>query len=88
MEYLDKTGLAHLITKIKENTNGGGTGNVSSDIIHSIMVVDELPETEVEGVLYLVKESENESVELINLMPNLVSYNVTSNGVSFVCCCG
>lgn len=57
MEYLDKTGLAHLITKIKENTSGGGTGNVSSDIIHSIMVVDELPTVEETGVLYLIKET-------------------------------
>lgn len=32
------------------------TGNVSSDVINSIMVVNILPEVEEEGVLYLVKE--------------------------------
>lgn len=137
MKYLDKTGLSHLITKIKENrvtdyndltnkptiptvptnvsafTNdvgyltsipneyvtetelndaisglgsGGGTGNVSSDIVNSIMVVDALPETEIEGVLYLVKEVESGGeVEVVNLIPNLVAYNVTSNGVTYSC---
>ena len=33
-----------------------GTGNVSSDTINSIVVVDSLPDVEEEGVLYLVKE--------------------------------
>ena len=32
------------------------TGNVSSDVINSIRVVDTLPEVEEEGILYLVKE--------------------------------
>lgn len=32
------------------------TGNISSDVINSIRVVDALPEVEEEGILYLVKE--------------------------------
>lgn len=37
--------------------SGGGNGNVSSNVINSIVVVNELPEVEVEGVLYLVKDN-------------------------------
>lgn len=48
----------------------GGTGNVSSDIINSIVVVDELPEIEEEGVLYLIKESVTPVVE--NLYPDQI----------------
>lgn len=44
---------------LNATASGTGTGNVSSDIVNSIAVVDELPETEVEGVLYLVKEEVN-----------------------------
>ena len=51
-EYITETELNDAISGL-----GGGTGNVSSDIVNSIMVVDELPETEVEGVLYLIKET-------------------------------
>ena len=43
------------------------TGNVSSDVINSIRVVDTLPEIEEDGVLYLVKEIEyitNPSIEM------------------------
>lgn len=40
----------------KWNSNNSG-GNVSSDIINSIVVVDSLPDVEEEGVLYLVKET-------------------------------
>lgn len=48
------------IPKGVDGTSGtGGTGNVSSDTINSIQVVDSLPATEVEGVLYLVKEVVN-----------------------------
>lgn len=54
-----------------------GTGNVSSDTINSIMVVDELPETEVEGVLYLVKEALEPVV--VNLYPSQVE-NTETNG--------
>ena len=57
--------------------SGGGTGNVSSDTINSIMVVDELPETEVEGVLYLVKEASEPVV--LNLYPSQVE-NTETNG--------
>lgn len=39
----------------KGEDGAGGTGNVSSDTINSIVVVDYLPEVEEEGVLYLVK---------------------------------
>ena len=52
-EYVTETELNEAISNI-----GSGTGNVSSDTINSIMVVDELPENEEENVLYLVKESE------------------------------
>lgn len=48
----------------------GGTGNVSSDTINSIVVVDELPEVEEEGVLYLIKESVTPVVE--NLYPDQI----------------
>lgn len=64
--HVDSQGAlyADIPTKLSEFENdigvGSGTGNVSSDIVNSIMVVDELPETEVEGVLYLVKEIEVE----------------------------
>ena len=37
-------------------------GNVSSDVINSIVVVDALPEIEEEGILYLVKEPSIEYV--------------------------
>ncbi len=55
----------------------GETGDVSSDTINSIMVVDELPETEVEGVLYLVKEASEPVV--LNLYPSQVE-NTETNG--------
>lgn len=52
----DKEEIADLV-KGKIST---GTGNVSSDTINSIVVVDSLPDVEEEGVLYLVKEIEIE----------------------------
>ena len=52
-----------------ERWNNAGTGNVSSDTINSIVVVDSLPDVEEEGVLYLVKETEN---TIVNLYPNQV----------------
>lgn len=45
------------IDKWNSNNSDGDTGNVSSDIINSIVVVDSLPDVEEEGVLYLVKEA-------------------------------
>lgn len=48
------------IDKWNSNNSGGGTGNVSSNTINSIVVVDSLPDVEEEGVLYLVKETEIE----------------------------
>ena len=53
---------------------GGGNGNISSNIVNSIVVVDALPEVEIEGVLYLVKESEIIEPELINLYPSQVEH--------------
>lgn len=79
-EYVTETEMKDAISNL-----GGGTGNVSSSVINSIEVVDELPETEIEGVLYLVKEQEDAPIEEVNLMPNLVAYNATSNGVTFSC---
>lgn len=59
-----------------QDGSGGGTGNVSSDTINSIVVVDELPAIEEEGVLYLVKEI----IEtVINLYPSQVE-TTSSNG--------
>ncbi len=57
------------IDKWNSNNSGGGTGNVSSNTINSIVVVDSLPDVEEEGVLYLVKETEN---TIVNLYPNQV----------------
>lgn len=51
-----------------------GGNNVLSNVITSIVVVDALPEVELEGVLYLVKESEIIEPELINLYPNQVEH--------------
>ena len=50
-------------------------GNVSSDIINSIAVVDTLPEVEEEGVLYLVKE-----IKYITNPTVKMGYISTSNG--------
>lgn len=44
--------------------------SITSTSINSIQVVDSLPETEVEGVLYLVKESDEDSSESTNLWVN------------------
>lgn len=52
-EYVTESEMNDAISNI-------GGGNVSSNTVNSIMVVDALPEIEVEGVLYLVKESEIE----------------------------
>lgn len=58
----------------------GGTGNVSSDVIRSIMVVDALPEVELEGVLYLVKETTTEPEPTVtNLYPSQTT-STTSDG--------
>lgn len=69
-EYVTETELNDAISSL-----GGGTGNVSSDTITSIMVVDELPETELEGVLYLVKEAAEPVV--LNLYPSQVEHTET-----------
>lgn len=50
-------------------------GNVSSDIINSIVVVDILPEVEEDGVLYLVKE-----IKYITNPTMKMGYISTSNG--------
>ena len=71
-EYVTETELNDAISGL-----GGGTGNVSSDTINSIMVVDELPAIEVEGVLYLVKEASEPVV--VNLYPSQVE-NIETNG--------
>lgn len=57
-------------TELNDAISGLGTGNVSSDIINSIVVVDTLPEIEEDGVLYLVKESLEPVV--LNLYPSQV----------------
>lgn len=70
-EYVTETELNEAISGL-----GGGTGNVSSDTINSIMVVNELPATEVEGVLYLVKEASTPVVS--NLYPSQVEHTETN----------
>ena len=71
-EYVTETELNDAISGL-----GSGTGNVSSDIIKSIVVVDALPEVEVEGVLYLVRGGTStdtpttpEEPTVTNLYPN------------------
>ena len=71
-EYITETELNDAISGL-----GSGTGNVSSDIIKSIVVVDALPEVEVEGVLYLVRGGTStdtptipEEPTVTNLYPN------------------
>lgn len=74
-EYVTETELNDAISGL-----GGGTGNVSSDVIRSIMVVDALPEVELEGVLYLVKETTIEPEPTVtNLYPSQTT-STTSNG--------
>ena len=51
-------------------------GNVSSDVINSIVVVDALPEIEEEGILYLVKEPLIEYV----LNPTMEMGDIDRNG--------
>lgn len=59
-------------TKTSELTNDSNF--TTSITVNSIMIVDTLPETEVEGVLYLVKESEIIEPEIINLYPSQVEH--------------
>ena len=63
---------------VESNVTGDVAVNnsVSSNIISSIMVVDELPTTEIEGVLYLVKEI---VATITNLYPSQEE-NATSDG--------
>ena len=70
-EYVTETELNDAISGL-----GGGTGNVSSDVIRSIMVVDALPEVELEGVLYLVKETTEPTVT--NLYPSQENSKISS----------
>ena len=51
MDFLNKIGLARFWEKIKGRI-------ILSETIRKIVVVDELPETEEENVLYLVKQPE------------------------------
>ena len=86
-EYVTETELNNAISGL-----GGGTGNVSSDVINSIVVVDELPTVEVPGVLYLIKGSGTatepdtpETPEATNLyyQSEEKTYNSTSSGYNF-----
>ena len=74
-EYVTETELNDAISGL-----GGGTGNVSSDVIRSIMVVDALPEVELEGVLYLVKETTTEpepEPTVTNLYPSQTTSTIS-----------
>ena len=86
-EYVTETELNNAISGL-----GGGTGNVSSDVINSIVVVDELPTVEVPGVLYLIKGSGTatepdtpETPEATNLyyQSEEKTYTSTSSGYNF-----
>lgn len=73
-EYVTETELNNAIS-------GLGTGNVSSDVINSIVVVDSLPAVEEEGVLYLVKETQT----VINLYHQDTEKNYTSSsGINYI----
>lgn len=75
-EYVTETELNDAISGL-----GSGTGNVSSDVINSIVVVDALPEVEEEGVLYLVKEIPT----VINLYYQDTEKNYTSSsGINYI----
>jgi hypothetical protein len=58
------------------NVNNAENNNITSNIVNSIMVVEKLPEVEVEGVLYLVKEV---VATITNLYPSQEE-NATSDG--------
>lgn len=78
-EYVTETELNDAISGLG---GGGGTGNVSSDVINSIVVVDALPEVEEEGVLYLVKET---TPTVINLYHQDTEKNYTSSsGINYI----
>lgn len=64
---MDEFNITEYVTK--NQLNNAIAKNVSSNIINSIVVVDSLPDVEEEGVLYLVKETEN---TIVNLYPNQV----------------
>ena len=68
------------IDKWNSNNSGGGTGNVSSDTINSIVVVESLPEVEEEGVLYLVKEIEEPAIEYVTNPTMQMGYLSTDDG--------
>lgn len=72
----DKEEIADLV-KGKIST---GTGNVSSDTINSIVVVESLPEVEEEGVLYLVKEIEEPAIEYVTNPTMQMGYLSTDDG--------
>lgn len=58
--YVSKNKLSYIIDKISSKV-------VKSDVIKKIVVVDEYPETEEEGVLYLKKQSSEPEPSLENL---------------------
>ena len=62
----------------KWNSNNSD-GNVSSDIINSIVVVDSLPDVEEEGVLYLVKEIEEPAIEYVT-SPTMEMGDISRSG--------
>lgn len=64
---MDEFNIKEYVTK--NQLNYAVTNKVSSDTIHSMLVVDSLPDVEEEGVLYLVKEIEK---TIVNLYPNQV----------------
>jgi hypothetical protein len=65
----------------KWNSNNSD-GNVSSDIINSIVVVDSLPDVEEEGVLYLVKEIEEPAIEYVTNPTMQMGYLSTEDGTA------
>ena len=83
-QYITETELNEAIDNINVET-----GNVSSDVINSIVVVDELPTIEETGVLYLIKdtgastEPETPTPEATNLYYQSEPKEYTSNSSGY-----
>lgn len=73
MNCLDKIGLKRFWENIKSKT-------VLSDVVRKIEVVDELPEVEETGVLYLVKEVTTPEIEYITNPTMVMGYLSTDDG--------
>lgn len=81
MKILDETGLSTLWSKIKSLF-------IQSDTVRKIVIVDEYPEVEEEGVLYLKKGTSSEggeTEETVNLYYQETDKNYTSSSSGYSC---